>query len=184
MIAKENTRLSRLIDNFLTFSRMERGKHRFDFQPTDGAAIVDQAVAAIAERFDGVTNKLTTEIDRPLPLEGDAGALVTVVVNLLDNAWKYSDEPKQIAVAAKRVGNRTAITVTDNGIGLSPRAARKVFDRFYQVDQHLSRSHDGCGLGLSIVKYIVEAHGGDVSVESRLSAGTTFAVSLPAIGIP
>ncbi|MEX2092131.1 MAG: HAMP domain-containing sensor histidine kinase, partial [Pirellulales bacterium] len=183
MIAKENMRLSRLIDNFLTFSRMERGKHRFDFQPTDGAAIVEQAVAAVAERFDGITNKLTTEIDRPLPLEGDAGALVTVVVNLLDNAWKYSDEPKQIAVAAKRVGNRTAITVTDNGIGLSPRAVRKVFDRFYQVDQHVSRSHDGCGLGLSIVKYIVEAHGGDVSVESRLGTGTKFTVSLPSDSI-
>jgi two-component system, OmpR family, phosphate regulon sensor histidine kinase PhoR len=182
MIAKENTRLSRLIDNFLTFSRMERGKHRFEFLPTDGAAIVDEAVAAVAERFDGVTNKLCVEIERPLPLEGDTGALVTVVVNLLDNAWKYSDEPKQVTVAAHQSAGRVVISVTDNGIGLSPRAARKVFDRFYQVDQHLSRSHDGCGLGLSIVKYIVEAHGGEVSAASRLGAGTTFTVSLPASG--
>ena len=102
MIAQENARLSRLIDNFLTFSRMERGKHRFDFQPTDGAAIVDQAVAAVADRFDGVTNKLNVQVERPLPLVGDVDALVTVVVNLLDNAWKYTDEPKQIAVAAQR----------------------------------------------------------------------------------
>jgi signal transduction histidine kinase len=180
IIAKENSRLSRLIDNFLTFSRMERGKHRFDFQPTDGAAIVDQAVAAVIDRFDGVTNKLNTEIDRPLPLGGDFEALATVIVNLLDNAWKYTDEPKQIAVAAKRAANRIVIAVADNGIGLSPRAVRKVFDRFYQVDQHLSRSHDGCGLGLSIVKYIVEAHGGEITIESRLGAGTKFTVSLPA----
>jgi signal transduction histidine kinase len=180
MIAKENMRLSRLIDNFLTFSRMERGKHRFDFEPTDGAAIVDEAVAAVAERFDGVTNKLCVWIDRPLPLEGDAGALVTVVVNLLDNAWKYSDDPKSVAVAARRDADWVVISVADHGLGLSPRAARKVFDRFYQVDQHLSRSHDGCGLGLSIVKYIVEAHGGKVAVESRPGAGSKFTVSLPA----
>jgi signal transduction histidine kinase len=180
LIAKENMRLSRLIDNFLTFSRMERGKHRFDFRPTDGAAIVDEAVAAVAERFDGVTNTLCVRIDRPLPLEGDAGALATVVVNLLDNAWKYSDEPKNVRLTAKRDADRIVISVADNGIGLSPRAVRKVFDRFYQVDQHLSRSHDGCGLGLSIVKYIVEAHRGEIAVESRLGAGTKFTITLPA----
>ncbi len=162
---------------------MERGKHRFDFQQTDGAAIVDEAVAAVAERFDGVTNKLCVEVERPLPLDGDAAALVTVVVNLLDNAWKYSDEPKSVRIVAKRVDDRIAVTVADNGLGLSPRAVRRVFDRFYQVDQHLSRSHDGCGLGLSIVKYIVEAHGGEITVESRLGAGTTFTVSLPVNGI-
>jgi signal transduction histidine kinase len=188
MIARENSRLSRLIDNFLTFSRMERGKHRFEFQPTDGGAIADQAVAAVAERFDGVTNVLSVDVERPLHVVGDFDALVTVVVNLLDNAWKYSDQPRQISLVARRAGDRIEFSVTDNGLGLSPRAVRKVFDRFYQVDQHLSRSHDGCGLGLSIVKYIVEAHGGQVSVESRLGEGSTFTISLPAevaaIGVP
>lgn len=180
MISRENGRLTRLIDNFLTFSRMERGKNRFDFRPTDFAAVVDQAIDAVAERFDGVTNTLSVDVCRPLPVDGDADALVTVVVNLLDNAWKYSDSPKKIAVAARRTGDRAVLTVTDNGIGLSPRAARRVFDRFYQVDQHLSRSHDGCGLGLSIVRYIVEAHGGQVTVESMLGAGSKFTISLPA----
>jgi signal transduction histidine kinase len=101
-------------------------------------------------------------------------------VNLLDNAWKYSDEPKNVRLTAKRDADRIVISVADNGIGLSPRAVRKVFDRFYQVDQHLSRSHDGCGLGLSIVKYIVEAHRGEIAVESRLGAGTKFTITLPA----
>jgi signal transduction histidine kinase len=179
LIAKENSRLSRLIDNFLTFSRMERGKHHFDRRETDAANAVDQAVAAVADRFDGVTNTLTVDVQRPLLLDGDVDALVTVVVNLLDNAWKYSDEPREIGVAARRAGDRIVISVTDNGIGLSPRAVRKVFDRFYQVDQHLSRSHDGCGLGLSIVKHIVTAHGGQVAVESRLGEGSKFTVSLP-----
>jgi signal transduction histidine kinase len=73
------------------------------------------------------------------------------------------------------------IAVEDQGVGLSPRAARKVFDRFYQVDQRLSRSHGGCGLGLSIVRFIIEAHGGVATVESRLGEGSRFALSLPAI---
>jgi signal transduction histidine kinase len=179
MISKENSRLTRLIDNFLTFSRMERGKHRFDFRPADGAAIVEQAAAAVADRFDGETNTLSVEIERPLPVVGDPDMLVTVVTNLLDNAWKYTEEPKQVKLAARRVGDRVVITVADNGIGLSPWVARCVFDRFYQVDQQLSRTAGGCGLGLSIVKYIAEAHGGEVSVESRVGTGTTFVVSLP-----
>jgi signal transduction histidine kinase len=186
LIAQENARLSRLIDNFLTFSRMERGKHQFDFQPIDAAQIVDQAVAAVADRFDGTAAKLEVDVERPLPLVGDVDALVRVVVNLLDNAWKYTVEPKRIAVTARRqsatagAGDQIVIAVADNGIGLSPRALRRVFDRFYQVDQRLSRSQGGCGLGLSIVKYFVEAHGGQVTAESRLREGTVFTVSLPA----
>jgi signal transduction histidine kinase len=184
MISKENSRLTRLIDNFLTFSRMERGKHRFSFQSADAATIVEQAVAAIADRFDGETNTLTARVEHPLPIDGDADALVTVVVNLLDNAWKYSTEPKHVAVTARRTDDQIEIAVTDNGLGLAPWDARRVFDRFYQVDQHLSRSTSGCGLGLSIVKYIVEAHNGTVAVESRLGTGSTFTVTLPAMSIP
>jgi signal transduction histidine kinase len=180
MISKEKSRLTRLIDNFLTFSRMERGKHRFNFEPIDAANVVDQAVAAVAERFDGATNELNVRVQRPLEIIGDADALVTVVVNLLDNAWKYSDSPRRIDIEAKREGRWIAISVSDTGIGLSPRSVGRIFDRFYQVDQYLSRSHDGCGLGLSIVKYIVEAHGGRVAVESTLGAGSKFTVSLPA----
>lgn len=180
LIARENARLTRLIDNFLTFSRMDRGKHRFDFQPVDAANVVDAAIAAVADRFDGDTNRLSADVERPLPTVGDSDALVTVVTNLLDNAWKYSDAPKRVALTARRDDGHVVISVTDNGIGLAPRAARKVFDRFYQVDQRLSRGQGGCGLGLSIVKYIVEAHGGSVAVESRPGAGSTFTVSLPA----
>jgi len=189
LIAQENARLSRLIDNFLTFSRMERGKHQFDFQPIDAAQVVDHAIAAVTDRFDGTAAKMDINVERPLPVMGDVDALVTVLVNLLDNAWKYTAEPKRISVTARRqsdaAGGRDqiVIAVTDNGIGLSPHSLRKVFDRFYQVDQRLSRSQGGCGLGLSIVKYFVEAHGGQVTAESRLHEGTTFSVSLPAAGM-
>lgn len=179
LIAQENARLSRLIDNFLTFSRMERGKHQFQFERIDAQDVVSRAVAAVANRFDGVLAELSVETDGPLPIRGDVDALVTTVVNLLDNAWKYGGEGKHAKLTARRTERQVEISVEDNGIGLSPRASRRVFDRFYQVDQRLARTQGGCGLGLSIVRYIVEAHGGRASVESQLGKGSRFTLSLP-----
>jgi signal transduction histidine kinase len=179
LISQENTRLSRLIDNFLTFSRMERGKHRFDFQPADAAQIVRRAVEAVADRFAAPHAELHVDVKEPLPILGDADALVTVVVNLLDNAYKYTGDMKRVEVSAQKRDESVSIVVEDNGIGLSPRAARRVWDRFFQVDQRLSRTQGGCGLGLAIVRYIVEAHGGRVSVESRPGLGSKFTVTLP-----
>jgi signal transduction histidine kinase len=184
MISHENSRLTRLIDNFLTFSRMDRGKHRFAMGSIDVREIVTQAVAAVKDRFDGIENRLVVDTmpqagEPDLQLRGDVDALVTAVVNLLDNARKYSGEHKQVRLSTRRAGDRVVIEVQDNGVGLSPRAARRVFERFYQVDQRLSRTHGGCGLGLSIVRFIVEAHGGTATVESAPGEGSRFILALP-----
>jgi signal transduction histidine kinase len=179
LISRENARLTRLIENFLTFSRLERGKQRFAFQPIDGREVVTRAAAAVADRFNGEQAALHVEIDGPLPLCGDMDALVTAVINLLDNAWKYRGESKLATLRARVSGGHVLIEVVDQGIGLSPKAARRVFDRFYQADERLSRQHGGCGLGLSIVKGIVEAHGGTAAVTSSPGQGTTFSISLP-----
>ncbi|MCA9259479.1 MAG: HAMP domain-containing histidine kinase [Planctomycetales bacterium] len=180
MISRENRRLSRLIDNFLTFSRMERGKHRFNFQSMDARRAIELALEAVHERFDGAENTLAVDIVGSLPIEGDVDALSTAVLNLLDNAWKYSDSPRRVHVAAVRSGDRIKICVEDNGRGIAPRDARRVFERFYQADQTLSRSHEGCGLGLSIVKYIVEAHEGVVELDANRGRGCKFIIELPA----
>jgi signal transduction histidine kinase len=185
MISRENSRLTRLIDNFLTFSRMDRGKHRFEFESVDAQEIVSQAVAAVSDRFDEVENGLVVEVSRPaggpdLRVRGDVDALVTAVVNLLDNALKYSGEHKRVRVSAQRAGDNVTIAVEDNGVGLSPRAAKRVFERFYQVDQRLARTQGGCGLGLSIVRFIVEAHGGMATVTSQVGEGCRFVIALPA----
>jgi signal transduction histidine kinase len=179
MISHENARLTRLIDNFLTFSRMERGKHRFSFEAVDLREVIARAVAAVRDRFDAAGAELHVEIDGPLWVSGDVEALVTAVINLLDNAWKYSGEQKRVVVRGRTVGGQVLIDVEDNGPGLTPRAAKRVFERFYQVDQQLSRSQGGCGLGLSIVKYIVDAHGGSATVDSVPGEGTTFTITLP-----
>jgi signal transduction histidine kinase len=185
MISQENSRLTRLIDNFLTFSRMDRGKHRFAIEAVDAREIVTQAVAAVGDRFDGVENRLAVDVERQagesdLQVRGDVDALVTAVVNLLDNAWKYSGEEKRVKLSARRSGDSVVIEVQDNGVGLSPRATRRVFERFYQVDQRMSRTQGGCGLGLSIVRFIVEAHGGMATVESAPGEGCRFIITLPA----
>jgi signal transduction histidine kinase len=132
------------------------------------------------ERFSRPGCRLDVQVAPGLPpIVADRDALVTVLLNLLDNAYKYSGVEKQVTVRAFAEGGYLNLEVADNGIGLSPRATRRVFDRFYQVDQRLSRRAGGCGLGLSIVKFIVEAHGGTVTVSSRLGKGSTFTVRLP-----
>jgi two-component system phosphate regulon sensor histidine kinase PhoR len=113
------------------------------------------------------------------PLSADEDALVTVMVNLLDNACKYTPGPRKISVSASGSGERVILSVKDNGIGIAPREHRRIFRRFYQVDQRLARETGGCGLGLSIVEFVVRAHGGTVRVDSRPGAGSTFSVILP-----
>jgi signal transduction histidine kinase len=181
LIARENLRLSRLIDNFLAFSRMERNKHAFEFAEVSPGEIVATAVEAAGERFAAPGCRLETEIAPNLPpVVADRDALLTVLLNLLDNAYKYTGENKRIHLRAYAADGRVCFEVRDNGIGLSRRAARRVFDRFYQADRKLSRKAGGCGLGLSIVKFITEAHGGSVEVESQPGSGSVFRVSLPA----
>jgi len=181
LIAKENERLSRLIDNFLTFSRMERNKQAFEFACADPGQIVRAAVEAIGERFTGPGAHLEVEIAPNLPaVYADRDAMITVVLNLLDNAWKYTGDEKRIRVRVDAADGGVSIEITDNGIGLSRRQVRRIFDRFYQADQTLSRKAGGCGLGLAIVKFILDAHGGTIDVSSQQGKGSTFTVRLPA----
>jgi signal transduction histidine kinase len=181
LIAKENERLSRLIDNFLTFSRMERNKRAFEFESVDVAGAVRAAVAAVGERFSCPDARLDVDLPADLPrIRADRDALVTVLLNLLDNAWKYSGDGKVVKVRAYAAGPSVCIEVADNGVGMSRRAMSRIFDKFYQVDQTLSRKAGGCGLGLSIVKFILDAHGGSIDVKSQVRQGSMFTVHLPA----
>jgi signal transduction histidine kinase len=106
--------------------------------------------------------------------------MVTVLVNLLDNAYKYSFDEKKIRLRAYRENNEVCFEVSDRGVGMSRRAVRRIFDRFYQVDSTLARRAEGCGLGLSIVKFILDAHKAKIEVESRPGEGSRFTVRLAA----
>jgi signal transduction histidine kinase len=182
LISKENERLSRLIDNFLTFSRMERNKQAFQMRPVSPASVARTAAQAVKTKLSRGHCVFETDIPDALPeIKADHDALVTVLVNLLDNAYKYSHDEKRIRLSVTSENGAVRFRVSDNGLGIPRRALKKIFRRFYQVDRSLSRRTEGCGLGLSIAKFIVDAHQGTLTVESKPGQGSTFTVTLPTI---
>ena len=179
LISKENARLSRLIDNFLTFSRMERDKQAFDFASASPVEIANNAAEAMQAKFEKSNVRFSLNVLKPLPMiEADKDAMITVLVNLLDNAFKYSGENKEITLNVFVDNQSVCFSVRDNGIGLTRRQIKKVFDKFYQVDNSLSRKVEGTGLGLSIVKFIVNAHKGKIDVESKIGKGSEFKIKI------
>jgi signal transduction histidine kinase len=179
LISTENGRLSRLIENFLTFSRLERNRHRFEFATVSPAAIARTAVTAMQDRlYPGCV--IEVEIDEGLPaIHADADALVGALLNLLDNAYKYTPGEKRIRVRASRDRGEIVFAVADNGIGIPLGEQRRIFRRFYRVDRRLARDTSGVGLGLSIVDEVVRAHRGTVRVASEAGQGSVFTVRLP-----
>ncbi len=181
LMSKENARLSSLIEEFLTFSRMERNKAKFDRARLKAEEIVHAALDAIGDRVQPPGCRLELRIEKDLPdIIGDRDALVSALVNLLDNALKYSGDEKKIELRSYASNGCLYFEVQDNGIGFPKSAAKKIFNRFYQVDQTLSRRAGGCGLGLSIVKFIVAAHNGSITAKSQPGRGSTFTLQLPA----
>jgi len=180
MLAVENARLSRLIENFLTFSLLERNRHRFVFASAEPGAIVAAAVDAVRERLPADCDlRVDVPPDLP-PMTADAEALRTALINLIENALKYTPANKRISVRASHDGYGSVLfAVQDNGIGIPVREQRRIFRRFYRVDQRLSRETSGVGLGLSIVELIVRGHRGSVTVYSAPGAGSTFTMRLP-----
>jgi signal transduction histidine kinase len=178
LIAGENARLSRLIEHFLAFSRVERqGGNGLVFRDLSARSLVDAAAAALRrERLPQLTVEVAPDLP---PLYGDEDALLTVLLNLLENAYKYTGDDKRIALRVRREAATVVFEVEDNGIGIARADRKRIFQPFYQVDQRLARERGGCGLGLSIVAFVVRAHGGQVSVESEPGSGALFRVALP-----
>jgi signal transduction histidine kinase len=181
LIARENSRLSLLIANFLAFSRMERNRYTFEFASARVDQVVQAALEAAGDRFREPGCELTVDIAPHLPeIRADLSALVTALANLLDNAYKYTPGAKRITLRAFAANGGVCFEVRDNGIGIEPREIKKIFLKFYQADRLLSRAGGGCGLGLSIVRFLVEAHGGTVRVSSEPGKGSIFTVAVAA----
>ena len=180
-IEAESRRLSRLIDNILDFSRIESGRKEYRFADADLGEIVRDVIHTFEVRLaaDGYRIELK-EPDGPLPpARVDADAIGQAFHNLLDNAVKYSGDSREIVVSLAQDGASAVLSVQDFGIGIDPEEQRKVFERFHRVGTGLVHDVKGSGLGLSLVRHIVDAHGGTVSVESRPGTGSTFTVRLP-----
>ncbi|HSK09942.1 MAG TPA: chemotaxis protein CheB [Vicinamibacterales bacterium] len=172
---------ARLIGDLLDVSRIVSGKLFLDLGPVDLAAAVREAVDAARPSADAKALELTLDIDRGIgSVYGDAGRLQQVVSNLLGNAIKFTPHGGRVSVALERVDRRARLTVRDTGIGIRPDVLPNLFNRFVQADSAVTRTHGGLGLGLSIVRHLVEVHGGTVQAESPGEGqGATFCVTLP-----
>jgi signal transduction histidine kinase len=180
LATRENFRLGRLIENFLTLSRLERDNYILDKSPFPPNEVVDAALDSMRVKLSGA--HVETRLAEGLPpVVANRDALSIVMLNLLENAWKYTGKNKRIEVETRREDDRVIFSVQDNGIGIDKSEHARIFERFYQIDQKLTRSAEGCGLGLSIVKHIVDAHGGSIVVESEPGKGSRFLVSIPAM---
>ena len=179
-IEAESRRLTQLINNILDFSKIESAEKKYQFVESDLAELVRQTVGAFAMPLREQGFRVDYEgPSEPLPAVIDKDAMAQVVVNLLDNAVKYSKERKEIGVHVGRDGDELQISVRDRGIGIPASEQKKIFEKFYRVGSGLVHDVKGSGLGLAIVAHVVKAHGGRVDVQSEPGEGSTFTITLP-----
>lgn len=181
MMERQVNHMVRLVDDLLEVSRISRGKIELRKAPVEVAAVVRSAVETSRPLIEAGGHQLAVAIPpEPLVLEGDLVRLTQVVANLLNNAAKYSEPGGQIWLAVRREGGGVAISVRDAGRGIPPNMLPRVFDPFVQVDRDPSRAQGGLGIGLTLVKSLVEMHGGSVEAYSKGPGhGSEFVVRLP-----
>jgi len=181
VIHSESRRLTQLIDRVLDFASMEAGRKRYQFASTDLARLVSDAVKPYEDQIRSQGFTLDLQIEQALPPAlVDGQTISQAVTNLIDNAVKYSTQVKEIRVRVYRAENQIGIEVADKGIGIPGSEQRRVFDKFYRVNNSLVHETKGSGLGLSLTKSIVEAHHGRIDLDSHPGGGSRFTILLPA----
>jgi two-component system sensor histidine kinase SenX3 len=177
-LGKEAERLGRIVDDLLDLSLIETQDAQTEVLPAD--ALVDEAADRLrpSAMVSGIGLQVHHGSDDAY-VECDRRQVVSAIVNLLDNAVKYSEPGKIVTIETRRSGTDVVIAVIDDGIGVPARDLERIFERFYRVDQARSRDTGGTGLGLAIVRHVAQAHGGEVSVESVEGEGSTFRLRLP-----
>ncbi len=180
IINKESQRLTQLINNILDFSRIEAGRKQYRLVRADVGRVVREVLDAYRFPIEQQGFTLEVEMEEDLPeAEIDPEAIEQALLNLVNNAIKYSPNEKYIKLAVRREGNRILISVTDRGIGVPKADQKKVFEKFYRAENSLVHETKGSGLGLALVHHIMEAHGGGVELESNPGKGSTFTLAIP-----
>ena len=180
IINRESQRLTHLINNILDFARIEAGKKEYQFEFADIGKVVEEVVTSYKHQLAASGFQLDVTIGRPLPpLLIDREAVAQAVLNLLTNAVKYSDATKEISIRVFEQKGSVAIEVADRGIGIPRSEQEKIFENFYRVSIGLVHNTKGSGMGLALVKHVIEAHGGRILVESTAGVGSCFTLQLP-----
>lgn len=179
-ITRESERLSTLLDNILDLGRIESGRKRYEFGTCHVAQVARQAWALYEPQFnrDGFDAQLVVAPDLP-PVQADAAALQQVLVNLLQNAYRYAGDGKYVRLGVAREGHLIIFTVEDHGIGMNRAQLQHLGESFFRAEDTRVRQHRGAGLGLAIVNHIITAHRGKLEVHSRPGQGTKFTVWIP-----
>jgi signal transduction histidine kinase len=180
IIRKESERLTSLINNILDFSRIESGKKEYTFRETNVADLVRSTLDSYRFEIEQNGFQFEQKIDNDLPpLWVDREAIARSLLNLVNNAVKYSSNEKYLGIRLYRHNSGVNLEVIDRGIGIPAKEHLKIFEKFYRVGDPLVHNTKGSGLGLSLVRHIVQAHGGEVAVESTPGKGSKFIITLP-----
>jgi two-component system phosphate regulon sensor histidine kinase PhoR len=182
LLGQETDRLSRRIERVLNWARMEAGRRVYDLEPVAVADVINDALDAFKMHnlLDDVSRRVTVDLDNDLPpLNVDRDAIAEAVLNLVANAIRHGDDTTRVHITAKRRGSNIALSVADDGPGIPKAHVRRVFEKFYQVNPLLAADNHGSGLGLSIVRSVVQGHGGHVALNTEEGRGSQFTLWLP-----
>jgi len=179
-IVNESHRLTRLLNNVLDFSKIEKGQRTYRREPACLSEIINAAVQATQYPLKQQDFHLNVHLEEELPdISVDRDAIGQAILNLLSNAMKYSGESRQIDLRVQKRAGHAVIEVSDQGIGIDPGQQKRIFEKFYRVPSEENERIPGTGLGLALVFHIAKAHGGHLEVRSVLGQGSTFSIHLP-----
>jgi signal transduction histidine kinase len=181
VIVGETQRLSRLISNVLDFSKIERGQKQYQMAEVDVSEVAESTLGTLKYSLEEQGFTVETEIEPQVRVVGDADALEQAMLNLISNAVKYSCQKKSVRVRLLTQNDKVLFRVSDQGIGIPESEQGRIFEKFYRVHTEDRRSTGGAGLGLTVVKHIVEAHRGEIVVQSKVGEGSTFTIVLPGL---
>ncbi len=183
-IVRESERLTRLVNNILSFSRMEAGKKHYQLNPVDLNAVVTNVLGTYGTHIASEGFTPVIELTPALPaIAADVEAVSEALINIIDNAVKYSDHERYLRIHTGTFDDRAFVDIEDHGIGIAPEHQKKIFDTFYRVSGGLVSAAKGSGLGLTLVKQIMIGHKGEVNVTSTPGKGSTFRLQFPLLHI-
>jgi signal transduction histidine kinase len=171
--------MQRLVNDLLELARLDAAPLRLNLQAVDLETLLKETTEKFAPLADKANIRLSADVRAKVKVIADYERLVQVLDNLIDNALKATPAGGSIAASADLSGDDVPISIADTGPGIPAKEAKRIFERFYQVDKSRKAGQRGTGLGLSIAQQIVQAHGGEISVESKPGHGSTFVIRLP-----